>query len=150
MIPCLRGHIFFRGQVLWPRWRQRWELPGAPLLFELDLDAVLSRRQAAFEPVPRVQPSERDIAVIVADGVTHDALMAAVRSADTGGLLQGAMLFDLYKPQQAQGGLAAGEKSLAVRLTLGQVAATLTDEQIETAVKAVIDNVARCTGGRLR
>ncbi len=135
---------------LHPRWRQQWELPGAPLVFELDLDAVLARQPAAFEPVPRFQPAERDLAVVVADGVTHDALMAAVRAADTGGLLQDAMLFDLYKPQQAQGGLAANEKSLAVRLVLASPVATLTDEQIEGAVKAVVDSVAARTGGRLR
>ena len=83
---------------------------------------------------------------------THiaEALMAAVRAAETGGLLQDTMLFDLYKPQQAQGGLVAGEKSLAVRLTLADPVATLTDEQIDAAVKAVIDNIARHTGGRLR
>jgi len=135
---------------LHPRWRQQWELPGAPLVFELDLDAVLARQPAAFEPVPRFQPVERDLAVVVTDSVAHDALMAAVRAADTGGLLQDAMLFDLYKPQQAQGGLAANEKSLAVRLTLASPAATLTDEQIEAAVKAVVDSVAARTGGRLR
>ncbi len=135
---------------LHPRWRQQWELPGAPQVFELDLDAVLARQPAAFEPVPRFQPAERDLAVVVADSVTHDALMAAVRAADTGGLLQDAMLFDLYKPQQAQGGLAEGEKSLAVRLTLASPVATLTDEQIEAAVKAVVQSVATRTGGRLR
>lgn len=135
---------------LHPRWRQQWELPGAPLVFELDLDAVLARRAAVFEPVPRFQPVERDLAVIVADAVTHDALMAAVRGADTGGLLQDAMLFDLYKPQQAQGGLADGDKSLAVRLTLASPVATLTDEQIEAAVKAVVQGIAARTGGRLR
>ena len=135
---------------LHPRWRQGWELPAAPLLFELDLDAVLARRQAAFQSVPRFQPVERDIAVIVDDKVTHAALMAAVRSTDTGGLLQDALLFDLYKPQQASAGLAAGEKSLAVRLTLSSAQATLTDEQIDAAVKAVVDRVAGELGGRLR
>ncbi len=136
---------------LHPRWRQQWELPGAaPLLFELDLDAVLARRVAVFEPVPRVQPSERDLAVIVADTVSHDALMTAVRAADTGGLLQGALLFDLYKPAQAVSGMAAHEKSLAVRLTLGRAAGTLTDDEIETAVKAVMARIASDLGGRLR
>ena len=135
---------------LHPRWRQQWELPGAPLLFELDLDAVLARRLPAFESVPRVQPSERDIAVIVADAVTHDDLMSAVRAADTGGLLQGAFLFDVYKPAQAVPGLAANEKSLAVRLTLGRSASTLTDEDIETAVQAVIARIASQLGARLR
>jgi phenylalanyl-tRNA synthetase beta chain len=110
---------------LHPRWRQQWDLPHTPLLFELDLDAVTARKVPAFEPVPRFQPAERDIAVIVSEQVTHDQLLAAIRSADTGGLLRGAMLFDVYKPQQASAGLALDEKSLAVRLTLARSDATL-------------------------
>lgn len=135
---------------LHPRWRQAWELAHAPVLFELDLAPVLARQVAAFEPVPRFQGAERDIAVIVADGVTHGALMGAIRSADTGGLLRGALLFDVYKPKQATAGLGAQEKSLAVRLTLASPHATLTDDQIEAAVKAVVDRIASQLGGRLR
>ncbi|TFZ04250.1 phenylalanine--tRNA ligase subunit beta [Ramlibacter rhizophilus] len=141
--------IGFVGE-LHPRWRQSWELPAAPVLFELDLDAVLARRLASFVPVPRVQPAERDLAVIVADTVSHDELLRVVRAADTGGLLQGAQLFDVYKPQQPTGGLAAGEKSLAIRLTLGDAQATLTDEQIEAAVRAVVEAIGRQLQGRLR
>lgn len=135
---------------LHPRWRQQWELPHTPLLFELDLDAVAARRIPAFEPVPKFQPAERDIAVIVGDAVTHDALLRAIRSADTGGLLRDAMLFDVYKPQQAGGGVAAGEKSLAVRLTLASAEATLTDDQIEAAVRAIVGRITTELGGRLR
>jgi phenylalanyl-tRNA synthetase beta chain len=135
---------------LHPRWRQQWELPHTPLLFELDLDAVVARQVPVFEPVPRFQPAERDIAVIVSEQVTHDQLLGAIRSADTGGLLRGAMLFDVYKPQQASAGLALGEKSLAVRLTLARSDATLTDEQIEAAVRAVVERVSTRLGGRLR
>jgi phenylalanyl-tRNA synthetase beta chain len=135
---------------LHPRWRQKWDLPQAPVLFELDLDAVLARQVPAFEPVPKFQPAERDIAVIVRDEVTHAALMDAVRSSDTGGLLRDALLFDVYKPKQASAGLGEGEKSLAVRLTLASGEATLTDEQIEAAVAAVIDRVTSKLGARLR
>jgi len=135
---------------LHPRWRQGWELPGAPVLFELDLDAVLARRVPVFEPVPRLQPAERDIAVIVADSVTHDALMQAIVSADTGGLLREAKLFDLYKPQQATAAMTSGEKSLAIRLTLSSPQATLTDEQIELAVRAVVERIGTQLQGRLR
>lgn len=141
--------VGFVGE-LHPRWRQQWELPQTPLLFELDLDAVAARRVPVFEPVPRFQPAERDIAVIVADTVTHDQLMAAIRSADTGGLLRDAMLFDVYKPQQATAGLAMHEKSLAVRLTLARSDATLTDDQIESAVRAVVERVGAQLGARLR
>jgi phenylalanyl-tRNA synthetase beta chain len=151
---CAAIHIDGRevGVVgeLHPRWRQQWELPHTPLLFELDLDAVVARQVPVFEPVPRFQPAERDIAVIVSEQVTHDQLLGAIRSADTGGLLRGAMLFDVYKPQQASAGLALGEKSLAVRLTLARSDATLTDEQIEAAVRAVVERVSTRLGGRLR
>jgi phenylalanyl-tRNA synthetase beta chain len=141
--------IGFVGE-LHPRWGQRWELAHAPVLFEMELDAVLRRQVAVFEPVPRFQPAQRDIAVIVADSVTHDALMAAVNSADTGGLVREAMLFDVYKPKQATPGLGMHEKSLAVRLTLASAQATLTDDQIDAAVKAVVDRIAAQLGGRLR
>jgi phenylalanyl-tRNA synthetase beta chain len=135
---------------LHPRWRQGWELPQAPVLFELELDAVLAREVPAFRPVPRFQPAERDIAVIVRDAVSHAQLMEAVQGADTGGLLQGALLFDVYKPKQASAGMAADEKSLAVRLTLASPDATLTDDQIDGAVRAVVDRIAARLGGRLR
>ena len=135
---------------LHPRWRQQRELAQAPVLFELDLDAVVNRPVPAFQPVPRFQPAERDIAVIVADTVTHDAVLEAVRSAATGGLLRDAFLFDVYRPKQAVAGLAPHEKSLAVRLTLASSEATLTDDQIEGAVQAVIDRIASQLGGRLR
>jgi phenylalanyl-tRNA synthetase beta chain len=125
-------------------------LPHAPVLFEIDLDAVALRQVPAFEPVPKFQPAERDIAIIVADRVTHAALMEAIQGADTGGLLRDALLFDVYKPKHSSGGLAAGEKSLAVRLTLASADATLTDEQIERAVQAVVQSITSRLGGRLR
>jgi phenylalanyl-tRNA synthetase beta chain len=135
---------------LHPRWRQQWEFAHAPVLFELELDAVQQRPVPAFVPVPRFQPAERDIAMIVKDKVTHADVMAAIHAAGTGGLLRDAMLFDLYKPKQAAGSVAADEKSMAVRLTLGSAEATLTDEQIDGAVQAVVDSIAARLGGRLR
>ncbi len=135
---------------LHPRWRQQWDLPVAPVLFELDLDAVLARKVPQYATVPRFQPVERDIAVIVADSVAHGAVMQAIESADSAGLLRAAALFDLYKPKQASVGIGVHEKSLAIRLTLGSADATLTDEQIEAAVKAVVERLGSQLGGRLR
>ncbi len=44
--------------------------------------------------------------------------MAAIHHADTQGLLKGATLFDVYRPQQADASMQMGEKSPAVRLVL--------------------------------
>jgi phenylalanyl-tRNA synthetase beta chain len=43
-----------------------------------------------------------------------------------------------------------GEKSLAVRLVLSSDEATLTDDQIDAAVKAVVDRLQTALGARLR
>jgi phenylalanyl-tRNA synthetase beta chain len=45
---------------------------------------------------------------------------------------------------------AAAQRSLAVRLTLGASDATLTEDQIEQAVKAVLDQLAQDLGAHQR
>ncbi len=135
---------------LHPRWRQSYELGTAPVLFELDLQAVLHRPVPVFSGVARQQAVERDLAVIVPESVTHDQLMHHIQAAPTAGLLRSANLFDVYRPKQAGPGLAMGEKSLAVRLVLCDDHATLTDEQIDQAVGAVVDRLQASLGARLR
>ena len=136
---------------LHPRWRQKWDFAHAPIVFELDLDAVTARPVPLAQPVPKHQAVERDIAVVVAESVTHDALLQAIDGAPTGGLLRDAALFDIYRPQPGRdGGLAAGEKSMAVRLSFHSDSATLTDEQVDPAVRAILDRLAERLGARLR
>lgn len=165
MHPGRCARVILHGQAigfvgeLHPRWRQGYELMQAPVMFELELDAVLQREVPAFKLVAKHQPVERDIAVIVAESVTHAALMQAVWSAPTQGLLREAVLFDVYraKPQKGVdstattgGGLTADEKSLAVRLTLNSDEATLTEDQIEAAVQAVVEQLVSGLGARQR
>ena len=96
--------------------------------------------------VARFQAVERDIAVILTEKVTHAELMAAIHEAPTAGLLKSAVLFDVFRPQATQG----VEKGLAVRLTLNSEEATLTDVQIESTVKAVLDHLTLKLSARLR
>ena len=147
------GHV---GE-LHPRWRQAYDLAVAPVMFELELDALLQRQVPQFKSVARFQAVERDIAVIVAESVGHKALMDAIWSAPTQGLLRDAVLFDVYRPKAARGaeattasGLQAGQKSLAVRLTLNSEDATLNDEQIDAAVNAVVTQLTQQLGASLR
>jgi phenylalanyl-tRNA synthetase beta chain len=148
----LNGVVIGHVGELHPRWRQAWELPSAPVVFELSLDAVIAREVPVAEGVAKHQPVERDMAVIVAESVTHGQLMQAIHAAPTDGLLQSAVLFDIYRPKaDATGGsLAVGEKSLAVRLTLGTADATLTDAQIDAAMNAVLAHLGSQVSARLR
>lgn len=148
--------IGFVGE-LHPQWRQSWDLAQAPVLFELELEAVLQRRVAQFQAVSKQQSVERDIAVVVAEHVTHSQLMAAIESALPATLLRSAVLFDVYRPKPLKAGeiaaaqsLATGEKSLAVRLTLGRADATLTEAEIDTAVQTVLAQLTSQVGAKLR
>ena len=139
------GHV---GE-LHPRWRQAYELPTAPVLFELDLGPVLESPVPVFAPVPRQQPAWRDVALVLRDEVSHDALMARLRD-DPAGLIRSATLFDLYKPTTPVAGIGKGERSLAVRLELLDFDATLTDDRIEAAVAAAVARAQTAVGARLR
>ncbi|MBA4344464.1 MAG: phenylalanine--tRNA ligase subunit beta [Methylibium sp.] len=134
---------------LHPKWRQGYELPTAPVVFELTLDAVMARTLPKGQGVPRQQAVLRDIAVIVGEKVTHEALMATIAKAH-GGLIRSAKLFDVFKPAQPTAELQSGERSLAVRLELLDEEATLTDERIEEAMAAVLALLAAELGAKLR
>jgi phenylalanyl-tRNA synthetase beta chain len=133
---------------LHPRWRQAYELPHAPVLFELDLLAVQQREVPSFAPIGRFQAVQRDQAFVVSDHVTHDQLLAALLD-DPMGLVRRATLFDLYRPTAA-GDVAPGEHSMAVRLELMDDVATLTDERIEAALRSARERALERVGARLR
>ena len=139
------GHI---GE-LHPRWRQAYELPGAPVVFELELSALLLGSVPAFASLPRQQSVWRDIAVVANESVTHGALMDVIHS-DPGGLIRSANLFDVFRPQAESADLAISERSLAVRLELLDDEATLTDERIDATVTQVLDRLRTQLGVRLR
>jgi len=140
--------IGFVGE-LHPQWRQAYELPSAPILFELDAEGLQERDLPGFAPLPRQQSAWRDIAVVAGEQVTHEALMQAIDAAQTG-LVKSARLFDIYKPATPVADMAPGERSLAVRLELLDDEATLTDERIEAAKAQVLASLNQRLGVRLR
>ncbi len=134
---------------LHPRWRQAYELPQAPVLFELELDALLQRPVPEFKPIPRQQSAVRDVALVAREDLGHDALMSVILDDDSA-LVRSAKLFDLYKPAAPVGGIEVGERSLAVRVALLDPEATLTDERIDAAVAALLQRLQQRLGVRLR
>ena len=148
--------IGFVGE-LHPRWRQSYGFTQTPVLFELDLNAVVQRTVPVFSAVAKHQSVERDIAVIVQERVTLADVVTAVHAAPAGGLLRNVVLFDVYRPKPvkdgemaAPGALSAGEKSLALRLTLNSAEGTLAEDQIEAAVAAVLARLSSDVNARLR
>ncbi|KRB99011.1 phenylalanine--tRNA ligase subunit beta [Hydrogenophaga sp. Root209] len=150
----LQGRCIGHVGELHPRWRQSYDLAQAPVLFELELDAVLVRDVPVYQAVSRHQAVERDLAIVVKESVSHAAVVEAIR-APSSAWLRDVVLFDVYRPKKqsesaAPGALAPDEKSLAVRLVLNRDDATLTDEDIEATVKAALESLQTRVAARLR
>jgi phenylalanyl-tRNA synthetase beta chain len=134
---------------LHPRWRQAYDIPGNAIVFEIDAEALQRRRVPVFAPLPKQQSAWRDIALVVGRDASHAALDEAIVAAGERAV-RGATLFDIFEPPQGATGIAAGERSLAIRLELRDDERTLTDEQIERIVAAVVASLAERLGARLR
>ncbi|KVN30851.1 phenylalanine--tRNA ligase subunit beta [Burkholderia pyrrocinia] len=138
---------------LHPRLMQKYELPHAPVLFEIDTDALVARGLPAPAEVSKFPPVRRDIAVVVDQAVEVQALFDEMKKAladDACRFVQKVVLFDEFRAKSnTSGGLAAHEKSLAFRVTLQDTAGTLQDEVVDQAIQTLVERMARA-GARLR
>lgn len=138
---------------LHPRLMQKYELPHAPVMFEIDTDALIARALPAPTDVSKFPPVRRDIAVVVDQAVEVQALFDEMKKAlaeDACRFVQKVVLFDEFRAKSnTSGGLAAHEKSLAFRVTLQDAAGTLQDEVVDQAIHTLVERMARA-GARLR
>ncbi len=118
---------------LHPRLVKHFELPGAPVLFELDLPPLLRRPLPAAQPISRLPRVRRDFAVVVDEGVPAAALLEAL-SAVAPSHIEAIRLFDVYRGA----GLPQGKKSLAILVLMQDTARTLTDADIDATVAELL------------
>ena len=114
---------------LHPRISKEFELPRAPILFELRLDALTSRDLPMGKPVSRLPVVRRDMAVVVNDQVPAQAVLAALDAAKPP-QVDSIRLFDVYRGQ----GIASGKKSLAILVLMQDTERTLTDVEIDATM----------------
>ena len=130
---------------LHPRWQQKYELPQAPVLFELDLDALLASPIPVHREVSKFPPVIRDLALVVDESVPAEALLEAMQSSRPA-LVQELWLFDLYRGK----GVGAGKKSLAFRVVMQDTSKTLTDVETEAAMAQLLQLLVQRVGVKLR
>ncbi|WP_158934331.1 phenylalanine--tRNA ligase subunit beta [Burkholderia sp. S171] len=139
---------------LHPRWMQKYDLPHAPVLFEIESEALMQRALPVPSDVSKFPPVRRDIAIVVDQKVELQALIDELESARSEPACKHVTrvaLFDEFRPKSStSGGLDAHEKSLAFRVTLQDTGGTLQDETVETAIKTLVERLARVHGARLR
>jgi phenylalanyl-tRNA synthetase beta chain len=139
------GEVIGHAGELHPRVAREWGLPERSVAAELDLDALVA---AAPELGPRPEFSsfpvaKEDLAFVVADSVTAEAIRRAIGSASD--LIESVRLFDVYTGDQ----VGEGHRSLAFALRLRAPDRTLTEDDIRGAREAAI-SAASELGAALR
>ncbi|GGY11538.1 phenylalanine--tRNA ligase subunit beta [Paludibacterium paludis] len=122
---------------LHPRWVQSYDLPSAPVAFELDYAALETVRLVKAKAVSKFQSVRRDLALVVDDAVDAGAMLGTFRSAAAPNVTDVA-LFDVYRGK----GVEEGKKSLAFSVTLQHDERTLTDEDVEASVAVLLAAVS--------
>lgn len=120
---------------LHPQWQQQYGLTSACYLFELDAEAALATQVPAYTEVSKFLPVRRDLAMVVDQNVSAQAMIDAI-SAEQIPLLQTVKLFDVYQGK----GVPENKKSLAFLVLMQDTCKTMVDEEVETIVARILDN----------
>ena len=130
---------------LHPRWRQKYELPLPPVLFELDVEALSRVDLPQYREVSKFPPVIRDRAMEFAEGVSSSRILEEL-ARNRPSVVQDIRLFDVYRGK----GVERGRKSLAFRVVMQDTARTLTDAEADAAMAQLTELLSAKFGAKLR
>jgi phenylalanyl-tRNA synthetase beta chain len=123
------------GQLL-PSLARQYGLRDAVLMAELELDVLLARRNTSksFKPLPVFPSIRRDVAMLVPESTTHEAVLQTVRQAKPGNL-ESVELFDIFRGKN----VPEGQKSMAYAFIYRHPERTLTDAEATAAHERLVE-----------
>ncbi|MDR1889821.1 MAG: phenylalanine--tRNA ligase subunit beta [Zoogloeaceae bacterium] len=117
---------------LHPQWAQKYDLPAAPIVFEIDLDAVTQVAIPAYAEVSKFQPVIRDLAIVVDQSLVLEDILKGMKVHAPPQVCD-IQLFDIYQGK----GIPEGRKSLAFRIVMQDTQRTLLDADIDAVVAKI-------------
>jgi phenylalanyl-tRNA synthetase beta chain len=119
------------------------------LVAELHADLLFNTTESTkkFRELERFPAVIRDIAMIVAEKISHEEILRVIEN-PAEPLLASAELFDLFTGEAIAG--ERGRKSLAYRLTYRERSRTLTSEEVTAAHAKIRERLRRELGAELR
>lgn len=151
MHPGQSAHVYVNNQPIgWlgklhPKFQQQYGLTKTAMLFELEINALLATHVPKYQEVSKFLPVRRDLAVVVNDDVSVQAMLNAVNQAQIP-LVQQIKLFDVYQGK----GIPENQKSLALSILMHNTMATLTDSDIDASMLNLIQLLQNKFGAVLR
>lgn len=132
------GGKLFLGELgqMHPRLAKQYDLRDPVVLAELDLDALLQRRNLtrSFKTLPAFPVVRRDVAMIVPDATSHDDVQAVIRKAKPANL-ESVEIFDIFRGKH----VPEGRKSVAYAFIYRAPDCTLKDEEVNAAHAKLVD-----------
>lgn len=135
------GHL---GEIH-PALLKKLDIAGPVVMFELQLDALKSRKVPVFEPVERFPSVRRDIAVVLDQSVSA-AEITDIITKHGGDLLRTSRIFDTYTGQ----GIDSNKKSIALSLTFRDSSRTLEEQEVNELVSLIVAQLEAELGAKLR
>ena len=130
---------------LHPQWLQSYDLPLAPIVFEIDLAAALSSRLPLASEISKQPPAVRDLAIVVDHELELQTLLEGIKN-NKPTLVQDIRLFDVYTGK----GIETGKKSLAFRIVMQDTQRTLQDAEVDAAMQQLLAYLQQAFAAQLR
>lgn len=121
------------------------DVSGDVYLFQIRQDALLTMDVPSAKPISKFPEVQRDLAFVIDETVTVQALLDSIMSVDSD-ILQTVELFDIYRGQ----GVAEDQKSIAVALKIQHSTRTLHDEEVDSLVEQVLTSAKSAVNAVLR
>jgi phenylalanyl-tRNA synthetase beta chain len=131
--------------ALHPELAKRIDKKRVGVVFALHLDGVMPAVVPAFERYSKFPSIRRDLAIVVAEDVSAEALTKVARRA-AGEILQHVVVFDVYRGE----GVDSRRKSIGLGLILQDASRTLTDEDADQKMRSVMRQLEQELGATIR
>ena len=129
---------------LHPQWAQKYDIPNAPIVFEINYDAVCQRIAHHYHPISKYPPIQRDLALVVPKSLLTGQLIQKLINTKLPELKH-IYLFDVYENED----LLPNQKSLAIKCIFQSQNKTLTNEEINQFTELLLEEAAK-SGAKLR
>jgi phenylalanyl-tRNA synthetase beta chain len=130
---------------LHPGLQQKYDIALETICFEINLDLISDSASIQFKDFSRQPMVRRDIAVEVAEAVSTESMVNAMKKAASA-LVCDLAPFDVYRGK----GIDSDKKSVAFRVLLQDTSKTLTDAQVDAEIGQLIQALQEEFQARLR
>ncbi len=141
----LDGELLGYAGALHPRLQQALDIPGKVYLFELKLNLLTKTSVPSFSSLSKFPEIRRDLALLLDRQLPVEQLLDAVKS-KAGDCLRDLKVFDVYMGK----GIDPQRKSIAIGLTFQHPSRTLTEDEINASVDAVVQHLQEKYSASLR